>query len=79
MATKDPRNRDMERMIRAHFAAEVEGLRAPANLWYRLEGRLEDHRRTFWQRLFSASGGLPISRFARRCAAMSIAPDTETP
>ena len=72
MATKDPRNRDMERMIRAHFAAEVEGLRAPANLWYRLEGRLEDHRRTFWQRLFSASGGLPIGATAATAVMVTV-------
>ena len=60
MATKDPRDRDMEGIIRAHFASELEELRAPANLWYRLEGRLEEHRRSFWQRVFGAAGGLPM-------------------
>ncbi len=60
MATNDPRERDMEGIIRAHFASELEELRAPANLWYRLEGRLDEHRRPFWQRLFGAAGGLPV-------------------
>ena len=60
MATNDPRERDMEGIIRAHFASELGELRAPANLWYRLEGRLEEHRRPFWQRVFGAAGGLPV-------------------
>ena len=60
MATNDPRERDMEGIIRAHFASELDELRAPANLWYRLEGRLEEHRRPFWQRVFGAAGGLPM-------------------
>ena len=60
MSTKDPHERDMEGIIRAHFASELGELRAPANLWYRLEGRLDEHRRPFWQRLLSPTGGLPI-------------------
>ena len=72
MATKDPRDRDLEGIIRAHFASELEGLRAPANLWYRLKGRLEEHRRTFWQRLFSASGGLPIGATAATAVMVTV-------
>ena len=60
MATNDPRERDMEGMIRAHFASELEELRAPDDLWRRLVGRLDEHRRPFWQRLFRADGGLPL-------------------
>ena len=60
MEANNPRERDMERMIRAHFAAESQGLRAPANLWNQLEGRLEGQRRPYWQRLFRADGGLPL-------------------
>ena len=63
MATNNPRERDMERMIRAHFAAESQGLRAPSDLWNQLEGRLGGQHRPYWQRLFRADGGLPL-RFA---------------
>ena len=73
MATNDPRERDMEGIIRAHFASELGELRAPANLWYRLEGRLEEHRRPFWQRLFSASGGLPIGATAATAVMVTVA------
>ncbi len=40
MARNDSFDTDMERLLREHFAAEGEGLRAPADLWERLEGRL---------------------------------------
>ena len=60
MSTREPHEMDMEGLLRAHFAAESEELRAPADLWYRLEGRLGDHRRSFWRRLFGAvEGGAP--------------------
>ena len=54
MSTREPHERDMEGLLRAHFAAESDQLRAPADLWTRLEGRLEDHRRPWWQKLFGA-------------------------
>ena len=60
MSTRGPHERDLEGIIRAHFASELGELRAPSNLWYQLEGRLDEQRRPFWQRLFSPSGGLPI-------------------
>ena len=61
MSTREPNDREMEGLLRAHFAAESDQLRAPADLWTRLEGRLEEHRRPFWQRLFGAFGGFTSS------------------
>ena len=61
MSTREPNERDMEGLIRAHFAAESEQLRAPGDLWSRLEGRLEEPRRPFWHRLFTAAEGLTSS------------------
>ncbi len=57
MSTRDPHERDMEGLLRAHFAEESEQLRAPGDLWSRLEGRLEERRRPFWNRLFGAAEG----------------------
>ena len=61
MSTREPNERDMEGLLRAHFAAESEQLRAPGDLWSRLEGRLEEPRRPFWHRLFAAAEGLTSS------------------
>ena len=60
MSTREPHEKDMEGLLRAHFAAESEDLRAPDNLWFRLVDRLEERRRPYWQRLFGAGGGLPL-------------------
>ena len=40
MARNESFDTDMERTLREHFEAEAANLRAPANLWERLEGRL---------------------------------------
>lgn len=40
MARNDPFDTDVERILREHFAAEAADLRAPDDLWERLEGRL---------------------------------------
>ena len=41
MASNYGSDQDMERALRAHFAAEAEELRAPENLWESLEERLD--------------------------------------
>ncbi len=47
MARDDSIDRGMERMLRDHFAAESDRLRAPEDTWQRLEGRLAEPRR-YW-------------------------------
>ncbi|MYH41149.1 MAG: hypothetical protein F4150_05165, partial [Chloroflexi bacterium] len=42
MAPDDARDPEMERRLREHFAEEAPELRAPDDLWERLEGRLGD-------------------------------------
>ena len=52
MARNDSLDRGMERMLRDHFAAESDRLRAPEDTWQRLEGRLDAARRSWldWSR-----------------------------
>ena len=40
MARNDGPDREMERRLREHFSEEARELRAPDDLWARLEGRL---------------------------------------
>ena len=40
MARNDGPDRELERRLREHFSEEARDLRAPDDLWARLEGRL---------------------------------------
>ncbi len=58
MSSNDIPDREMERTLEGYFEAESARLRAPAGLWERIEGMLEDHsdpegNTPAWQRIFS--------------------------
>ena len=45
MAYNDSQDKDIERILRDHFASESEDLRAPTDPWEKLEGQMEDQPR----------------------------------
>ena len=47
MARDDSFDRGIEKMLRDHFAAESDRLRAPGDTWQRLESRLDEPRRSW--------------------------------
>ena len=58
MSSNDIPDREMERTLEGYFEAESARLRAPAGLWERIEGMLEDRsdpegNTPAWQRIFS--------------------------
>ena len=58
MISNDTPDREMERTLEGYFEAESARLRAPAGLWERIEGMLEDRsdpegNTPAWQRIFS--------------------------
>ena len=53
MARNDSPDHELERRLREHFSEEAQDLRAPDDLWDRLEGRLgpqQEPRFAFWRR-----------------------------
>ena len=67
MARDDSFDRGMERMLRDHFAAESDRLRAPEDTWQRLESRLDEPGRWSWL-AWGRRGWRPVL-----AAAMSVA------
>ena len=70
MAHNDTPDQEIERLLQEHFAKEGEALRAPADLWTRLESRLDEAPvwRRFRNWLFPQDGspklGLPLAMAA---------------
>ncbi len=65
MNSNDTPEQDLERTLQAHFEAEAARLRAPDDLWERIESRLEDRpdpeeRVPVWRRIFSATQWRPV-------------------
>ena len=70
MARNDSLDRGMERMLRDHFAAESDRLRAPEDTWQRLEGRLDAPRQSWlaWGR----RGWRPVLAAATSVAVVAV-------
>ena len=70
MARDDSFDRGMERMLRDHFAAESDRLRAPGDTWQRLESRLDEPGRSWlhWGR----RGWSPVIAAATSVAVVAV-------
>ncbi len=58
MTSNDTPEQEIERTLQSHFEAEAARLRAPADLWERIEGRLEEplvpgQQTPAWRRIFT--------------------------
>ena len=70
MARDDSFDRGMERMLRDHFAAESDRLRAPEDTWQRLESRLDEPR---WSWLaWGRRGWSPVLAAATSMAVVAV-------
>ena len=70
MARDDSFDRGMERMLRDHFAAESDRLRAPEDTWQRLESRLDEPR---WSWLaWGRRGWSPVLAAATSVAVVAV-------
>ena len=70
MARDDSFDRGMERMLRDHFAAESDRLRAPEDTWHRLESRLDEPR---WSWLaWGRRGWSPVLAAATSVAVVAV-------